>query len=173
MKTLRVLVPLDGSELSKAILPFVRGLPRATIALVRVADDRVAGPEEEPGEARAIVRRGKPAEEILGVASEVGIDLIAMTTHGRTGFDRLVLGSVAEKVIRASEVPVLALRAPEPSPPEAAAVRPFARVLVPCDGSATSLRAIDALALLDDERASKLEVFGVVETYAGPTMIPA
>ena len=50
---------------------------------------------------------GTPEEEICSVARERGCDLIAMSTHGRSGFQRLVLGSVAEGVLRHSDVPVL------------------------------------------------------------------
>jgi universal stress protein A len=53
---------------------------------------------------------GKPAEEILRVAREERVDLIAMGTHGRTGLRHLLLGSVAEAVIRAAPCPVFTVR---------------------------------------------------------------
>lgn len=56
------------------------------------------------------VRFGEPVEEILQEAREWGADLIAMATHGRSGVTRLVVGSVAETVLRRSEVPVLLVR---------------------------------------------------------------
>lgn len=56
------------------------------------------------------VRFGNPAEEILEEARESGADLITMATHGRTGVARLLLGSVAEAVLRQSEVPVVLVR---------------------------------------------------------------
>ncbi len=56
------------------------------------------------------VRFGDPAEEIVAEAREAGADLIAMATHGRTGLARLLLGSVAEAVLRRSEVPLLLVR---------------------------------------------------------------
>jgi nucleotide-binding universal stress UspA family protein len=56
------------------------------------------------------VRRGEPVAEILEGAREAGADLIAMTTHGRGGLGRLLFGSVAEAVLRQSEVPVLLMR---------------------------------------------------------------
>ncbi len=56
------------------------------------------------------VRFGDPAEEIVEEARESGADLIAMATHGRTGVARILLGSVAEAVLRQSEVPVLLVR---------------------------------------------------------------
>jgi len=52
---------------------------------------------------------GDPAEEILKYVKEHGIDLIVMGTHGRKGLDRLFFGSVAEKVVKLSPVPVLTI----------------------------------------------------------------
>jgi nucleotide-binding universal stress UspA family protein len=57
------------------------------------------------------VRRGEPVAEILAGAREAEADLIAMTTHGRSGLGRLLFGSVAEAVLRQAEVPVFLMRA--------------------------------------------------------------
>jgi nucleotide-binding universal stress UspA family protein len=54
----------------------------------------------------------KPAEAIIGYAKQSGCDLIVMATHGRSGPSRWAYGSVAEKVLRASCVPILMVRAP-------------------------------------------------------------
>ena len=59
------------------------------------------------------VRRGEAAEEILKAAREAKADVIAMTTRGRTGLGRLLFGSVAETVLRESELPVLLMRSSE------------------------------------------------------------
>ncbi len=58
-----------------------------------------------PVEARVV--SGDPAEEILKYAKTHGIDLIIMGTHGRKGFERIVFGSVAERVVKGAAVPVL------------------------------------------------------------------
>lgn len=60
-----------------------------------------------------IVLRGIPDEEILKVAREKKIDLIVIGTHGRTGIDRFLFGSTAEKVVRKAPCPVLSVRLPE------------------------------------------------------------
>ncbi len=60
-----------------------------------------------------LVRRGVPSDEILAGARETGADLIAMTTHGRSGLGRLLFGSVAEEVLRHSDIPVFLLRCTE------------------------------------------------------------
>lgn len=60
--------------------------------------------------ANAAVIDGSPAKRIVSYAAETDCDLIVMGTHGRSGVDRLLLGSVAERVVRVSEVPVLTVR---------------------------------------------------------------
>jgi nucleotide-binding universal stress UspA family protein len=60
--------------------------------------------------ARIVVRAGDPAQEILDYARSREMDLIAMSTHGRTGLRRAVFGSVAEAVGRQALVPVLLVR---------------------------------------------------------------
>jgi nucleotide-binding universal stress UspA family protein len=61
-------------------------------------------------EVSAQVRFGEPAQEIIDCADEEEMDLIVMATHGRSGVSRLLLGSVAEKVLRHAPVPVVLLR---------------------------------------------------------------
>ena len=58
-------------------------------------------------------RHGEPVTEIVAAARETGADIIAMTTHGRSGFSRLLFGSVAEAVLRQAEMPVLMMRPTE------------------------------------------------------------
>jgi nucleotide-binding universal stress UspA family protein len=134
-----LLVPLDGSALAEAILPVVRSLARtfgSALTLVQVVEP-VAYPmidatgvearmREEAGRyldgvketmradgfrVQSEVLFGAPTRAILEYAARVGADGIAMATHGRGGLDRWLLGSVAEKVLSASEVPVLLQRA--------------------------------------------------------------
>jgi nucleotide-binding universal stress UspA family protein len=59
---------------------------------------------------RSVVRVGFPATEIVATAAAAGCDLIAMSTHGRTGLRRVLFGSVAESVLRTAPVPVLMVR---------------------------------------------------------------
>lgn len=60
------------------------------------------------------VKTGKPAEEILRFADESECDLIVTGTHGRTGLQRMWIGSVAERVVRHSTIPVLTVRTQPP-----------------------------------------------------------
>jgi nucleotide-binding universal stress UspA family protein len=146
MTTLRVLVPLDGSGLSEAIRPLLRDLGPVTATLLRVLEGQAVDPEaraaaereleriarsvraEGAASVRWVTREGKPAAEILAAARDLDAGLIAMTTHGRGGFDRLVFGSVAESVIRGAHVPVLAVRASEAVVAAPPAGRLFERV---------------------------------------------
>jgi nucleotide-binding universal stress UspA family protein len=68
------------------------------------------------------LEEGDPATQILRVAQETGCDLIVLGSHGRTGLDRLLMGSVAEQVVRRASCPVLTVKAPFGSPPVGASV---------------------------------------------------
>lgn len=63
--------------------------------------------------ARGVVVIGAPVDEINRAVDRERADLVVMGTHGRTGFRHLVAGSVAERVVRSSKVPVLTIRHPE------------------------------------------------------------
>jgi nucleotide-binding universal stress UspA family protein len=140
-----IVVPLDGSAQANAALPLARTFARATgaaVTLVRVKSEtesrsdvaaelsRIA--EELAGaglKVRSVVRAGEPADEILEELKEQGADLVIMRTHGRSGVGRAVLGSVTERVLKASGVPVVLLR------PGGRRVSHLRTLIVPVDGS--------------------------------------
>jgi nucleotide-binding universal stress UspA family protein len=64
---------------------------------------------------------GSPATAIVHLAEKEGVDMIVMPTHGRTGVLRLLMGSVAEEVVRKAKCPVLTVKAAAPKPERAAA----------------------------------------------------
>jgi nucleotide-binding universal stress UspA family protein len=142
----RVLVALDGSSSSEAVLSFlldIAGPLDMTVLLLRVLEpvspvaiegtidltlDNIEMRRYDAAEylapvvaqlrakgvdATCQVRPGRPAEQILAAARESHADLIAMATHGRTGFGRLLFGSVAEEVLRHAPVPVFMIRQPD------------------------------------------------------------
>ncbi|MHC4197681.1 MAG: universal stress protein [Planctomycetota bacterium] len=84
--------------------------------LERVKKELVEDLFQEKGgkgvDVEAIVVVGKPVEEILKAAKEQQIDMIVMGTHGRTGIPHVIVGSVAENVIRKASCPVLTVRHP-------------------------------------------------------------
>jgi len=134
----KILVPLDGSAVSEQILPHVENLAmrgNSSIQLVRVAfahvipgmdptepevavvkeaEDYLAAIAERLGQkglqVETHVRYGQDADEILDHCDQYDIDLIAMSTHGRSGVKRWMLGSVAEKIIRHATKPILLIR---------------------------------------------------------------
>ena len=84
---------------------------------IRVAEERLSGHTErlhsDGIEAEWDVLHGNPANGILAAAEQREVDLIVMTTHGRSGLRRSVLGSVTDKVLRESHKPVLAIKPEE------------------------------------------------------------
>jgi len=86
----------------------VPGLPDEIAAAAKSALDRLA---VEQGGLRTMLRSGDPATEILKAIEEINPALVALGTHGRKGVAHLLLGSVAEKVVRSSAAPVLTMHA--------------------------------------------------------------
>jgi nucleotide-binding universal stress UspA family protein len=159
----RILVALDGSTAAREILPYVREIHGVVglreVILFRAEDDparRIEAAHELEAEAARLaaagvaaqvsVHAGSPAEAILSEARARNVDLIAMTTHGRTGIRRVLFGSVAEDVLRLSPVPVLLLRVVGEGAEVAAGGttrRPlFDHVLVPYDGSPEGMKVL-------------------------------
>jgi nucleotide-binding universal stress UspA family protein len=101
-----------------------------------------------------------PVDGILKEVRELSADLIVMGTHGRSGFNRFMLGSVAERILRASEIPVLTV------PPTAAGLPgapEFKRILVPVNGSETAHLSLEYAARLASCFSSELTVLHVRE----------
>jgi len=140
MKIDRILVPLDGSVLAEAALDAAADFARAassTIVLLRAAEAHVfPGADPTDAQVRAVseaedylaraaerlrqhgvkevqtsVWYGAPAESIAEAARVRQADLIVMSSHGRGGLGRLILGSVAESVLRSTDTPILLIRA--------------------------------------------------------------
>lgn len=108
------------------------------------------------------VMEGAAAAEILDAARARDTDLIVMGTHGRSGFERLAMGSVAEKVLRQAAGPVLTV------PPRTADVVPvpaalFKRVLCGIDFSTCTMRALDFATSIARETGGELTVVHVME----------
>lgn len=85
-------------------------LPTFTVEIATAAKNAVEKLSESSGGLRAVLREGDPATEITEAAKALGAQMIIMGTHGRGGFAHLFLGSVAEKVMRESAVPVMTVR---------------------------------------------------------------
>jgi nucleotide-binding universal stress UspA family protein len=95
----------------------VRRVVEAEHAWARRTLDRLAEACRAAGlPARALIATGAPHETIVATAESEAADLIVIGTHGRGGFTRWFMGSVADRVLRTARCPVLAVRAPEPAP---------------------------------------------------------
>ncbi len=113
------------------------------------------------------VRFGRPADDILDFASEVGADLVAMSTHGRSGLSRWVFGSVADRVLRGAACPVLLVRAEGrgavAAPPQTA----YQRILVPLDGSELAEQVIPYVKALIRPNHTRISLVSVLTTGLG------
>jgi nucleotide-binding universal stress UspA family protein len=107
------------------------------------------------------IREGNTAAEILAQAADLPADLIVIGTHGRSGFERLLLGSVAEKVLRKAGCPVLTVPRHHPGTVPAAPVV-FKRILCPVDFSTSAMRALDYALSLAQEGDGELTVLHVL-----------
>jgi nucleotide-binding universal stress UspA family protein len=145
----RILVPLDGSAVAEKALPYARLIARkhggelVLLTVCTTGSERLNSPskaylELKVGELKSqgvkvstAIVHGSIAEKIVDFGANNKIDLIAISSHGYSGFKRLVLGSVAQMVIGSTHLPVLLLR------PEAAEVGEVGckKILLPLDGS--------------------------------------
>lgn len=97
------ILQVDEIETSRFAQSVIEGAQRTMAEFV---DEHLASDRVEPGR----VVGGYPADTILEIAHQENADLIVMGTHGHSGLQRLILGSVAEKVVRSSPVPVFTVR---------------------------------------------------------------
>jgi nucleotide-binding universal stress UspA family protein len=163
MKT--ILCAIDFSPLSEAVLRYAQALARkesAHLLLVHIVDALPVVAPGAPvqyeqaiatarkhlqdmsrdlaaGNAEIVVEAGDPAVELLELAGERKADLIVLGTHGRSGVDKLLMGSTAEEVLSMAECPTITI-----GPAVQLSQQPeIRRVLVPLDFSPQSLAAIE------------------------------
>jgi nucleotide-binding universal stress UspA family protein len=182
-----VLFPTDGSDGASRVLDHVLDLATehgATVHLLSAAgvDDETltSGRTEVAAEiesrahsvvsaaaARADARgvetvtsvaSSAPSDAVVDYTEEAGIDLIAMPTHGRTGLERILLGSTTERVVRRSPAPVLAL-----PPTDDSREYPYRRLLAPTDGSRCAETAIELGAGLAAATDARFDVLSIVD----------
>lgn len=181
-----LLVPLDGSELAERALPLAQSLAQAhgaTLVLVRAAEahvppgvdpseqqlaevheaqaylDHVAAQLTLPAERMELaVPYGKTAESILLEIQLHHADLVIMSTHGRGGLSRLVLGSVAAAVLEASPAPLLLLRGDSAKPMS------MGHAVIGLDGSPLAHSIVPAVRLLLDPGRAKVTLVRALDT---------
>ena len=179
----RIVVPLDGSQLAEIALPYAEELSvrlgsEVTLIYVsesiddphrhmhqiymqKMAESTKQGAEtyakklgkEMATQVRSVNLAGNPAEEIVKYADSENTGLIVMSTHGQSGIRQWTIGSVANKVVRATKQPVALVRA-EGACPDVARKGMLKKALLPLDGSRESEAAIPYAA----ELASRLGI---------------
>jgi nucleotide-binding universal stress UspA family protein len=180
----RILVPLDGSKLAEGVLryaKFLAGGLQLPVELLHVNDPETAVPPAHAiqgadylKEAAATfpasltvnccVESGRAAEVIVDSASRDTSTLITMATHGRSGAQRWLLGSVAQKVLHASINPLLLIRPTKETQPSADAR--LSNLILPLDGSHLAEKIFPHVVYLANRL--KLEVV-LIRTYTLPT----
>ena len=163
----KILVPLDGSPLAQAVLPYAMVVARGfhsrvilfhvaetaldhedpdqkahadeTVERIRpLAENYLAGVADEfRGEGIDVetkVAKGRAAAQIVEYAEQEDVGLIALSTHGRSGLARLVMGSQIDKVLRGCEQPILLVR-PRGEGAGGEAAGRLSKIIVPLDGS--------------------------------------
>jgi nucleotide-binding universal stress UspA family protein len=191
----RVLVPLDGSDLSRWVLDrgkFLLTRPGVSVTLMSVIPSEESravdlayqvDPRHRPAHdalallrdellrrsvaCEARLRLGDPAAEIVREVREGDHDLVAMTTHGRTGLARVLFGSVALRVLQASPAPTFLFRPLQRpdgtlSPVETSDPARFRRILVPLDGSEAAEEILPAARSMAETFGTKLVLFRAV-----------
>ena len=162
-----------ASEPAPSLLP-IKGLPgniplAAPIKVDEIVEElrRFCAPVlgSSAQKIEIVVREGRPAKEITHEAERGPADLLILGTHGRTGFERLFLGSVTEKVLRSTRVPVLTIPPPVrvPGPPA------YKTILCPLDFSKASIRAREYAFSLAKEADARVILLHVIEDTLGDT----
>ena len=193
-----VLVPLDGSDLAEEAIGMAAAIARAShasIDLLMVHEPLFPGQPDPTWNEKEIVAQqrylralaselqsgagisshqtlvhGKPAELITRRAADCGADLIVMTSHGRTGWTRAWLGSVADAVMRSANIPVLMLRPMANRHDRRALRKPVERIVVPLDGSAVSMEILGTVRELARSWRARVDVIRVVTPV--PMILP-
>lgn len=115
---------------------------------------------QEGYQVHAHVASGEIAATICNVAENQAVDLVAMTTHGRSGFSRWMLGSVADRVVRKAKQPVWLVR-PETELPASGKIR---RILLPLDGSSLAEQALPYAHMLAQKNRAEIHLLRSVQT---------
>jgi nucleotide-binding universal stress UspA family protein len=182
----KILVPLDGSNLSAGVLPYVRWLARALkvpVELLHVNDPARLAPYSPPmqrgdylekvaaaftgiTDVKCTIEPGNPAGAIINLAGAEPGSLVAMATHGYSGATRWLLGSVAEKVLRALTSDLLLVR---PRGANGSSEIELKTVLVPLDSSEPAEKIFPTVSELANLLHLELLLVHVTKhVYTGP-----
>lgn len=183
----KILLPLDGSELAESAVPYVRDLAgqlNAEVNMIHVSErqdlahmyqiylehikDNIRkeikgfwGTDREP-RIKTEVIAGEPAKVIMEYTKQNSIDLVALTSCGTSGIRAWALGSVADKVVRSVEVPILLIRVKEGRVVRDTGI--IKRVLVPLDSSEASKIAVPYAIDLAKRLNAGITLFSMAQT---------
>lgn len=111
---------------------------------------------------KTLAVRGDPAATLLDIAEQSGVDMVIMTTHGRTGLERFALGSIADRLVHGGKAPTLLLRSFD----GAEGTPKLERALVPLDGSKLAERALDEVVQLAGNTIRRATLVSVLSPAA-------
>jgi len=180
----KILVPLDGSKIAEAVLPYCKFLAEnlhLPVQIVHVMEAETAASSAQSNReleylkataasylgsvsAECVVKSGAAAEIILDTAATDAGTLIAMATHGQSGGQRWLLGQVAQKVLQAAKNPLMLIR-----PNEATLSKKevgFRTLIVPLDGSHLAERVLPPVVGLATQLQAEVVL---MRTYTLPT----
>jgi nucleotide-binding universal stress UspA family protein len=145
----KILVPLDGSEVAEAAIPYARAAGRSRdsrvvlITVIGASEERYNHPieaylaekvealESKGAKVSTAIARGDAADEVIEFADGNKVDLIVISSHGYSGIKRRIIGSVAQKVLHGTCVPTLLVKPGAGVPSEVE----FKKLIVALDGS--------------------------------------
>jgi nucleotide-binding universal stress UspA family protein len=143
-------------------------LLRETVESVREEGEQLVESEQQRFETagwqgvKTLVRTGNPAEEVIRSAEELGSDLVIVGSHGWTGIQEFLLGSVSHKVLQHAPCSVLVVKQPHPQKPLPDSGESGWRILVAYDDSAPAKKAVQLCASLPLEANTEVNVVGVL-----------
>jgi nucleotide-binding universal stress UspA family protein len=171
-----ILIPIDGTESTDETVLYARSIsPREKTRIVLLHVTQHAEPasttiethpdvkvihdilERDNWKVDREIRMGNPVHEIIKMAIMLPSTIILMSTHSRTGIERIREGSVTEQVVKQSPCPVFILHSTRPEPSDKRTERLFKRILVPLDGTDSSsaiLECVERFAKLHDSEVT-------------------
>lgn len=171
----RILVPLDGTESVREMVLYVTSItPRTETDIVLLNVIPRAGGEasgkthveeiqnalvQDGWTVRHETRMGDPVDEIVKFAILMPATMLLMSTHGRSGLERVREGSVTEQVLRQSPCPVFILHTTRAGPADQRTEELFTRILVPLDGTKTSSAILECVERFAKAHDSEIILF--------------
>lgn len=148
---------------------WLRRLPEARKEIDGELRAQASSPLAEGMDVALAVREGDAVSEILAEVRAMAADLVVLSTHGRSGFDRFTLGSVAEKLLRKAPCPVLVV--PAQADARGRRFEGYCRIICATDFSEDSRRALDFALSIAERAGSRLTLAHVVEVADSPEVV--